>query len=205
MAKKTARTTSIRRLTYTAVLIALILLLTFTPLGYPKLGPVEPTIMMIPVAIGAILLGPTYGAILGLTFGLSSFATCFGYSAFGVALFTINPLATFVVCVLPRLLMGFLCGWIFRAVDSHGKHPLVASIVTSVSSALLNSVLFVSALLLFFRNVDLAGLNLNLGAMSVWQIILTLFLFNSIAEVALCGVVGTILSRVLARFLRQSI
>ena len=46
------------------------------------------------VVIGAIILGPTAGAILGGVFGITSFIQCFGISAFGTLLFGINPVLT---------------------------------------------------------------------------------------------------------------
>ena len=64
-----------------AILIAIMIILAFTPLGYLKFGLIEITLMVIPVAVGAIVLGPLCGAILGGVFGLTSFIQCFGFSA----------------------------------------------------------------------------------------------------------------------------
>ena len=48
-----------------AILAALVLLLSFTPLGYLRIGPLSLSLLMIPVAIGAVVMGPLAGAILG--------------------------------------------------------------------------------------------------------------------------------------------
>ena len=56
-----------------AVLIAIMLILAFTPLGYLRIGPLAISLMTIPVVIGAMILGPAGGAVLGLVFGLTSF------------------------------------------------------------------------------------------------------------------------------------
>lgn len=69
-----------------AILIAIILVMAFTPLGYLKTAGLEITFIQVPVIVGAILMGPTAGAILGGVFGLTSFIQCFGLSAFGAAL-----------------------------------------------------------------------------------------------------------------------
>ena len=50
--------------------------------------------MTVPVAVGAIILGPKGGAICGLAFGITSFMQCFGMGAFGTMLFSINPLGS---------------------------------------------------------------------------------------------------------------
>ena len=94
MAKATEKT---RRLVQMSILIAIMLILAFTPLGYLKVGAIDITFMTIPVVVGAILLGPASGAVLGGVFGLTSFIQCFGMSTFGEALLNINPFLTFLV------------------------------------------------------------------------------------------------------------
>ena len=48
-----------------ALLIAIILIMAFTPIGYIKTFGLEITLIVVPVAVGAVVLGPTAGAILG--------------------------------------------------------------------------------------------------------------------------------------------
>ena len=80
-----------------AVLIAIMLILAFTPLGYLRIGPLAISLMTIPVVIGAMILGPAGGAVLGLVFGLTSFYQCFAGDPFGAALVAMNPFFTFLV------------------------------------------------------------------------------------------------------------
>ena len=56
-----------------ALLVAIILLMAFTPIGYIKTAGLEITLIVVPVAVGAVTLGPTAGAILGGVFGITSF------------------------------------------------------------------------------------------------------------------------------------
>lgn len=49
-----------------ALLVAIILLMAFTPIGYIKTAGLEITLIVVPVAVGAVTLGPTAGAILGV-------------------------------------------------------------------------------------------------------------------------------------------
>ena len=53
------------RLVQLALLVAVELVMTYTPLGYLHVGPLSITFLMIPVVLGAILIGPTAGAVLG--------------------------------------------------------------------------------------------------------------------------------------------
>ena len=109
------------RLVELALLTAIIAVMTFTPIGYLKLGPLELTLIMVPVIIGAVTLGPAAGAFLGLVFGASSFIQCFSLSAFGAILISISVFKTLVVCVVPRVLAGWLTGLIFNAVTKKTK------------------------------------------------------------------------------------
>lgn len=60
------------RLAQLAILIALEAVLTFTPLGFIMVPPISITLMHIPVIVGAVLMGPVDGGILGLSFGVFS-------------------------------------------------------------------------------------------------------------------------------------
>ena len=95
MSSSTNRT---RTLTTLGILTAIILVMTFTPLGYIKTMGLEITLLHIPVILGAALTGPAGGMVLGAVFGFTSFFQCFGLSTFGTTLFSINPAGTFIVC-----------------------------------------------------------------------------------------------------------
>ena len=95
-----------RYLVELALMVTIIFVMAFTPLGYFRTLGLSITFLTVPVAVGAMILGPLGGAICGLAFGITSFMQCFGMGAFGTMLFSINPLGTAVVCIVPRLLEG---------------------------------------------------------------------------------------------------
>lgn len=142
------------KMVQTAILLAVLLVMSFTPLGYLKTAGLEVSLLSIPVAIGAMLVGPGAGAILGAAFGLTSFYQCFGMSVFGAALLNINPLYTFIVCVPTRILMGYLTGVIFKWLFKIDKSKTLCYFAGGLLAALLNTILFVGTLLVFFWNTD---------------------------------------------------
>ena len=74
------------------------------------------SLLTIPVAVGAIVMGPASGAILGGAFGLTSFFNAVrGGGGMTSIFFTLNPLGTFLLCFGARLAMGWLCGLVYRA------------------------------------------------------------------------------------------
>lgn len=152
---KSANTRRILRLTQLSVLVALLLIFGFTSIGYIKVGVIEITLNVIPVAIAAIVLGPSAGAICGAVFGLTSFwQAVSGMSAFGAALVAISPIYTLIICLIPRILEGLLTGLIFKGLSKVCKGNSVPCAVSSLCCPLLNTLLFVGSFLLLFSRTD---------------------------------------------------
>lgn len=148
-------TQKIIKLTTTAMLTAIIAVMAFTPLGYLKTAGLEITFIMVPVVVGAVLGGRTVGAFLGLVFGITSFIQCFGISPFGVALLGINPVFTFIVCIVPRVLAGYLTALVYSLITSKNtKRQKLATPIASLLGPLFNTVLFMSALIAFFGRTE---------------------------------------------------
>lgn len=181
-----------RQMAQSAILIAIVLVMAFTPLGYLRVGPLSITFLTIPVAIGAVILGPGGGALLGFVFGMTSFLQCFGMDAFGTALMAINPFSTFIMCVVTRTLMGWLAGLIFRLLNRGGAALRgLATAVSCVSCPVLNTLFFMSTLYLFFGRSD--ALLEAYGSMSFFGFLFTAVTLNSILELVATLVVGTVI------------
>ena len=148
--------TKTRQLTILGLLTGILLLMAYTPLGYLNIGPLAISFNVIPVALAAITLGPVGGAAAGAVFGLTSFLQCIGVggvSAMGVVLFGINPVLAFIQRFIPRLLDGLLLGYIFRGVKK-ASNARVGCFVTGFFSAFLNTLFFMTALVVLFGNTE---------------------------------------------------
>ncbi len=184
-------------MTMTAVLAALIILMTFTPIGYIPLGPLKMTLITLPVAVGSIVLGSRSGLILGGVFGFTSFYTCFGMDFLGNIFLGINPFLTFVMCVVPRLICGFLPALIYKWISANGtKRTMLAIPVAGASVAIINTILFLSSMWLFFGDVFTTNQDVisALGGMMIDNIFLLFAAFagtNGLIEIAVNIVVGT--------------
>ena len=142
-----------RRMVLLAMLSAILLVMSFTPLGYLNVGPLAISLNMIPVAIGAVALGPGGGAFLGAVFGVTSCLQCVGIggtSAMGMILFEISPILTILQRFVTRVLAGCLTGLVYKGL--HQAKFVLAPYVAGLSAALLNTVLFMAALVLLFGN-----------------------------------------------------
>lgn len=201
--RKTSLKTSAKTLwmVQTAVLAAILIVMVipffpFGSLGFLRIPmtTISISLLSIPVVIGAIIVGPACGAVLGGIFGITSFIQCFTGDIFGATLLGINPFLTFIMCMVPRILMGILVGLIFRALSKIDKTKIVSFAVASLSGAVINTVLFVGALILFFGTSDyLQSFGPNLPA-----ILGVLITINAVIEAAVCMVAGTAITKALS-------
>lgn len=184
----------------TAMLGAVLLVMSFTPLGYLNIGPLAISLNMIPVAIAAIALGPIGAMILGGLFGITSFLQCMGIggvSQMGVILFEINPFLAFVQRFFPRVLAGLFAGLIFKIVKRL-SNVTVSCFVTGFSAALLNTVLFMIALVLLFGNTSyMHGL---MNGQNVFLFICTFVGINAVVEMAAATLIVGVVGRMIHKF-----
>ena len=188
-----------RELTLLGLLTALLIVMSCTPLGYLNIGPLAISFNMIPVAVGAAALGPVGGAVLGAVFGMTSFLQCLGIggsSAMGVILFDINPLFAFLQRFLPRLITGFTVGVIYKVVRRFFKVGVAGS-AAGFCAALLNTVLFMGALILFYGNTQY--LTDLIAGRNVIVFICTFVGINAVAEMAVSTLVTAALCTALER------
>ena len=179
-------------------MIAVMIIFAFTPIGSIPIGPLVISLQVIPVAICAVVLGPKGGAIAGAVFGLLSFLQCFGIgipSGMGMILVEINPFLAFVQRFVPRLLDGFIVGWIFKLIRR--KNVYAACAVTGFFTAFLNTLFFMSALVILFGNTEyVQGL---IGGKNVILWICAFVGINAVCEMiaatVVTGVVGAALHK----------
>ncbi|MFT3950722.1 MAG: ECF transporter S component [Oscillospiraceae bacterium] len=194
---------SILKLTQLAVLTAVMVVFAVTPLGYLHVGVIEISFMMLPVVIGAILVGPAGGALLGGVFGLTSFIQCFGASTFGEFLLGLNPLFTLLLCFIPRILAGAIAGLVFKVISRADKTKTVSFFVTTTVGALLNTLLFMLSLYVFFWHTtaftDAMGATLPIDHYAKFAV--AFVGFNGLLEAGVCLVVGAGIAKAITHLL----
>lgn len=186
-------------ITQLAMLSAIIIIMAFTPLGYLKIGPLSITFLSIPVVLGAIVMGPLDGAILGAVFGATSFAQCFGIDAFGTTLFSINPVYTFLLCFIPRMLIGIVSAYVLKGLQKTKANQILSYSLASLSGALTNTVFFVGFLILLFGQTDYIK---SFGE-NIFAIIGVLVTVNSLVEAIVCMILGTALAKTLNVYIKR--
>ena len=180
----------LKTLAFLGAFTAVIAVISFLPIRTMGL---EITLSMVPVAVGAVCFGPAAGAYLGGVFGLVSFLQCLGYSPFGAVLLGINPWFTLLVCLPTRILAGTLTGWIFRGLAHFGKKGRAAGYpVACLAAALLNTVFFMSTLVLCFYNTEyIQGFVKILGAANPFLFVVGFVGINGLVEMIAGAVLAT--------------
>ncbi len=195
MRNKTTQNT--RYMVELALMAAIIFLMAFTPLGYFRTPGLSITFLTVPVAVGAIILGPKGGAICGLTFGITSLIQCFMGGSFGSMLLSINPVGTAITCVGPRVLEGFLCGMVFQGIRKVSKNS--AYLAASLACPLLNTVLFMSAVVLIFYQTEyIQGFVEALGVTNPLMFVVAFVGLQGLIEAGVCFLIASAVSRTLA-------
>ena len=184
-----------RTLTELALLTAVVLVMAATPLGYLRVGPLTMSLLTVPVAIGAMLAGPTGGAWLGFVFGMTSF---------GNAVNGTGPILCFLTCVGTRVACGLCCALLFRAASRLlPSRPKTACLVGALSAPILNTVFFMGCLLLFFYNME--QIQNMIAAFSVPNPLLlavSMVGLQGVIEAAVCGVAATAVTVPLRKILK---
>lgn len=179
-----------------SVLVAIMLLLEVTGLGMIKMPGLEITLLMVPVIVGAIVMGPASGAILGGVFGCISFWECFGRSQFGAVLLGINPIYTFLVCVPTRILAGWLCGLAFKALSKVDKSRLWSFGAAGLCGALCNTVFFMTTLCLCFYHTEfIQNIVQALGSANPFLFVIAFVGVNGLIEAIVCFFTGAVIAK----------
>ena len=198
--------TNVRWLTQLSLLVAILLVMNYIPLlGYVQFGPISASLLTVPVAIGAMTMGPLAGAILGGVFGATSFIQMVeGKSQMGTQLFSVNPFGAFVVSFVARVLMGLCAALIFNALrKAMPKKEKLCCVIGAICTPVLNTVFFMGFLVLFFYNCDyVQNVAQTLDATNVFMFIVYLVGVQAVIEWLICGVVASAVTVPVRKYLR---
>lgn len=202
---RNARSESIYELSALGLLTAICFIMCFTPIGYIKTPVLSITLMTVPVIISATVLKPRDSAIIGGIFGITSFIQAVsGMSALTGALFQLNPFFTFILCVVPRVMEGWLGGLIFQGVKKIDKTNFISYAVGSLSVPLLNTLFFMSALfILFYNSEPIQNIANAKGTDNVFALFIAMVGVQALIEAGICFAIGTAVSKALAVALKK--
>lgn len=184
------------RLTRLALFLALLAVLTFTPLGFIPLPFVSFTIIHIPVIVAAVLFGPVDGMILGAAFGVFSMwkatvaplaPTDLLFSPFVSGL----PLQSLVMVLVPRVLLGLIAALLYLWLSRVIKKPSLAAGLAGLLASLCHSLMVLGLLSVFFDALPLA------------ELFATVLSLNGVIEMVLAAILAAAICPPLKKALKQ--
>jgi uncharacterized membrane protein len=197
--------TRTRRLVETALLVAVTLVMGLTPYGTIKTPLLSISLVTVPVAIAAMLIGPYAGLICGTAFGLTSFLNALiGASAMMSALMLVNPLGVFVTCVIARMLDAAVTGFLFHIFHDVLKLKKLSYYLGGLVCPVFNTIFFMGSLILFFYGSDyVQNLAVKVGAKNPFAFVITIVgvqgLIEALAGMIVAGTVSMVLTKALKR------
>ena len=193
-----------------AMMAAIVVLLANTPLGLIPISPViKATTTHIPVIIGAILLGPLAGGILGGVFGICSMisntiapvATSMCFSPFLSETGLVGAVKAVWVSIGCRILIGVVAGWLWIALKKCKVNDLAALPVVGFVGSMTNTITVMFSILFLFRAEYAAAKNIAMEAF--YDFVMGVVTGTGVLEAIVALILVTVITKALLKVLRR--
>lgn len=192
-----------------AMLCGLLLVMGMTGIGFIPLPVIKATTMHIPVILGAILLGPGAGAVLGAVFGLCSIwantttpgLLSFAFSPFMTTEGLVGALKSLWIALGCRILFGLVSGWIWKITKQFLHKDYAALPVTAAVSTLCHTT-FVMGSIYFLLAQQYAQAK-NVAITAVFGLIMGTVTASGIPEAIVAAVLVTVIGKALLHLMAQ--
>ena len=186
-----------------ALMGAIIIVLANTPLGMIQLPIIKATTVHIPVIIGAILLGPSAGAILGAVFGICSLISntmaptllSFAFSPFMSTTGIFGAIKAIWVSVGCRILIGVAAGWLWKLLEKVKVNQVIALPIVGFLGSMVNTIAVMGSIYVLFAK-EYAQAR-EVGITAVWGLIMGTITASGIPEAIAAAVLVLALGKVL--------
>ncbi len=188
-----------------AMMAAIIILLANTPLGMIPLPVTKATTTHIPVILGAILLGPLAGGILGGVFGICSMLsntftpalTSFAFSPFLSTTGLSGAVKAVWVSVGCRVLIGVVAGWLWIALSKGKVNEWASLSIVGFVGSMVNTVFVMGSIFVLFTQQYAQAKEVAMEAVS--GLILGTVLMNGVPEALLAMVLVAAIGKALRK------
>ena len=188
-----------------ALMMAIVILLANTPLGMIQLPVVKATTVHIPVIIGAIVLGPMAGAILGATFGVCSLISntmaptllSFAFSPFLSTTGIVGAVKAIWISVGCRTLIGVFAGWCWILLKKIKVNQSLALAITGFCASMFNTIAVMGSIYFLLASQYAAAKEVAVSA--VFGLIMGTVFGSGVPEAIAAAVLVTALGKVLLK------
>ena len=188
-----------------SLMSAIVIVLANTPMGMIQLPLVKATTVHIPVIVGAILLGPTAGAILGGVFGMCSLISntmaptllSFAFSPFMSTTGILGALKAIWVSVGCRILIGLVAGWLWLLLRRFKKGRMGWLALTGFVGSMVNTVAVMGSIYYLFAEQYAKAKEVAITA--VWGLIMGTITASGIPEAIVAAIMVALIARALLK------
>jgi len=192
-----------------ALMAAIVVVLANTPLGMIQLPIIKATTVHIPVIIGAILLGPMAGAILGGVFGVCSLISntmtpsllSFAFSPFLSTTGIVGAVKAIWISVGCRILIGVAAGWLWILFKKIKWNQIVSLVITGFLGSMVNTITVMGSIYLMFAKQYAEAKEVAVTA--VWGLIMGTITASGIPEAIAAAVIVAVVAKVLLKAIRR--
>ena len=192
-----------RWLVSVALMAAIVIVLANTPLGMIQLPIIKATTVHIPVIIGAVLLGPMAGGILGFVFGVCSLISntmaptllSFAFSPFMSTTGIPGAIKAIWVSVGCRILIGVAAGWLWILFKKVKLNQIVALVLTGFLGSMVNMVTVMGSIYLLFAQQYAQAKDVAVTA--VWGLVMGTVTASGIPEAIVAAILVAFIGKVL--------
>ena len=192
-----------------AMFCGILLVMGATGIGFIPLPVIKATTMHIPVILGAVLLGPAAGAVLGGVFGLCSIwanTTSPGLLAFAFSPFMTTEglpgvLKSLWIALGCRILLGVIAGWLWKGLKKVLKQDYLALPVTAAVSTICHTILVMGSIYLLLAQQYAQAKNVAITA--VFGLVMGTVTASGIPEAIIAVVLVTVIGKALLHLMAR--
>lgn len=190
-----------------AMLCGVLLVMGMTGIGFIPLPVIKATTMHIPVILGAVLLGPKAGGILGAVFGLCSIwanTTTPGLLSFAFSPFMTTEGLTGVaksiwIALGCRILFGLIAGWLWKVFGRIFKEEYISLPLTAALATICHTLLVMGSIYMLLAQQYAQAKNVAISA--VFGLIMGTVTASGIPEAIVAAVLVTVIGKTLLRLM----
>lgn len=192
-----------------AMFCALLLVMGMTGIGFIPLPVIKATTMHIPVILGAVLLGPAAGGVLGAMFGFCSIwantttpsLLSFAFSPFMSTEGLPGVLKSLWIGLGCRILLGVIAGWLWRLMKKIIKKDYIALPVTAAVSSLCHTILVMGSIYVLLAQQYAQAKNVAVTA--VFGLVMGTVTAAGIPEAIAAAILVTVIGKALLHLMER--
>lgn len=198
--------TETKKMVLIALFSAIEVVLSLTPLGFIPLGFTRATTIHIPVIIGAILMGPKAGMILGGVFGVTSLLintftptpTSFVFSPF----YSGGNLWSVVIAIVPRVMIGVASYYTYKLLTMKKRETkkFMPAFLAGVVGSITNTILVMGGIYKFFGSSYAVAKEIPYR--ELFTVIMGIIGINGVPEAIAAGVITAAVCTPLSKLLK---